>query len=82
MQELLKNAVSHAKCDLIEITINQYEDEIIIIFEDNGIGFDTGVKKQGIGLRNIQSRVNALNGNLTIDSKLNRGSAFHILIKI
>lgn len=81
MQELLKNAVSHAQCNLIEIAINQYEDEITIVFEDNGIGFYPDATK-GIGLRNIQSRVNALNGNLTIDSKLYRGSAFYISIKI
>jgi signal transduction histidine kinase len=53
-----------------------------VVFEDNGIGFDMNEKKFGMGLRNIQSRVNTLNGNLTIDSKLGRGSAFYISIKI
>jgi signal transduction histidine kinase len=82
LQELLKNAINHANCSLIEIAINNYEDEMTVVFEDNGIGFDMNEKKFGMGLRNIQSRVNTLNGNLTIDSKLGRGSAFYISIKI
>ena len=82
LQELLKNAVNHSDCSLIEIAINNYEDEMTVVFEDNGTGFDINKKKFGIGLRNIQSRVSTLNGNLTIDSKLGRGSAFYISIKI
>ncbi|MCA6436978.1 MAG: tetratricopeptide repeat protein [Bacteroidota bacterium] len=82
LQELLQNAVNHSDCNQIEIAINNYEEEMTVVFEDNGTGFDMNEKKFGMGLRNIQSRVNTLNGNLTIDSKLGRGSAFYISIKI
>jgi signal transduction histidine kinase len=82
LQELLKNAINHSKCTLIEIAINNYEQEMTIVFEDNGIGFDFNENKFGIGLKNIQSRINKNNGSLTIDSKLGRGSAFYISLKI
>jgi signal transduction histidine kinase len=82
LQELLKNAINHSECSLIEIAINNYEKEMTVVFEDNGTGFDMNEKKFGIGLRNIQSRVNTLNGNLIIDAKLGRGSAFYISLNV
>lgn len=81
-QELLKNAISHSKCSLIEININNYKNNITLVFEDNGIGFNNNEKSFGIGLRNIQSRVNSINGSLIIDSKIGRGSAFYISVNI
>ncbi|MFO0478718.1 MAG: tetratricopeptide repeat protein [Bacteroidota bacterium] len=80
IQELLKNSMNYAQCTNIEVIINKYNNELNVIVEDNGIGFDTSKKVTGIGLRNIQSRIKAFGGKFVIDSKIGRGSAFHITI--
>jgi two-component system NarL family sensor kinase len=60
--------------DLLEITI-----------EDNGVGFDLAkaLNKDGIGLKNIQTRIEYLKGSLDIDSRMNNGTVltFHIPLK-
>ncbi len=82
IQELLNNAIKHAKADEIIIQLNKEDDEILISFEDDGIGFDPKeMKSLGMGLENIQSRVNYLKGNLEIDSTRDDGTSFLINVK-
>ncbi len=47
---------------------------------DDGVGFITNKTKKGIGLSNIQSRVKALNCNITIKSVVNKGTIIKIEI--
>lgn len=47
---------------------------------DNGVGFNTEVSKKGIGLQNLQERVEELNGTLTITSEVGKGTQTHIQI--
>ena len=80
IQELLKNSLQHAQCSHVEISLSKYDNELNLLLEDNGIGFNTQKKASGMGLRNIQARVKALEGEYVIDSKSGRGSAFNITI--
>jgi signal transduction histidine kinase len=80
IQELLKNSLQHAQCSHVEISLSKYDNELNLSVEDNGIGFNTQKKASGMGLRNIQARVKALEGKYVIDSKSGRGSAFNITI--
>ncbi|TPN86203.1 tetratricopeptide repeat-containing sensor histidine kinase [Aquimarina algicola] len=80
IQELLTNALKYAKAGIIEICLNVYDRDIEIIFEDNGIGFDKEQSANGIGLSNIQQRLNQLQAKMDIDSMINRGTAIRIKI--
>lgn len=80
IQELMTNALKHAKAKVIEICLNAYQDSIEIIFEDDGIGFDTDQTTNGIGLQNIQKRLALLKAKMDIDSSMNRGTAIRIEI--
>ena len=51
-----------------------------MIYEDNGVGFKKEEITSGMGLKNIENRVDKLNGELTIDSRSGKGSAFIIEI--
>jgi len=70
VQELLSNAIRHAQAQHIIVQCSQNERSFFITVEDDGIGFDPDslAKKQGIGLSNIQNRVNYLNGKMEIIS--------------
>lgn len=81
IQELVANIVKHARATEAMIQFNFREDEIFITVEDNGIGFDTTKIYNGIGHKNIQTRVNFLNAQIDVDSSAN-GTSFTISIDI
>ena len=63
--ELLNNTVKHAQANKIRIQLSCSAKEVIFNYTDNGKGFDPkGLKNAGIGLKNIENRVRALNGSL------------------
>ena len=82
IQELLTNAIKHAKATEINIYLNKHNDGINLIFEDNGIGFQKSVLAKGIGLTNIENRVKVLFGNIQIDSHPKSGTVIIIDIPL
>lgn len=82
IQELVTNTLKHAKATSIELQLNCVEDNLNILFEDNGIGFDSQKKESGIGFKNIISRLNTISGSMEIDSMLSRGTIINIEIPL
>lgn len=82
IQELVNNTVKHAKASSIEIQLNGHSDMVNLLYEDDGKGFDYGEKTEGIGLRNINERIDSLGGAVTIDAKQNHGTLVNIVIPI
>ncbi|NVK52484.1 MAG: tetratricopeptide repeat protein [Flavobacteriaceae bacterium] len=83
VQELVSNVLKHAKAK--EITIQLIKDKGIlnIIIEDDGVGFNLSKEEDtGIGIINVKSRVDALNGNFLIDSTINIGTMISIDIPL
>lgn len=67
MQELISNTLKHARASEIRIHINQFDDEMNIMYEDNGIGM-VGSLFNGLGLLSIESRVRTLQGRMSWES--------------
>ncbi len=81
VQELLRNVVNHAQAKSVIVQLTQENNNINLIVEDDGIGFDPlNRANTGIGLDNIISRVKYLAGEILIDSRPNEGSTFTINI--
>lgn len=72
VQELLNNAIKHAKATQIRITISEFEDYIALYFFDNGIGFSEKKIKKGSGISNMRERTDILKGSFEIFSKPNK----------
>ncbi len=81
IQELLNNIIKHADATQALVQFNFHEDEISVSVEDNGKGFDPQISYEGIGLRNIRSRVRLLHGELDMKSS-EKGTFIHILIDL
>lgn len=82
IQELVTNTLKHAKATTIELQLNCIDDNLNILFEDNGIGFDSQKKETGIGFKNINSRLNTVSGTMQIDSMRKRGTIINIEIPL
>jgi two-component system NarL family sensor kinase len=85
IQECLQNIIKHAHADRVDISVIAENGEIDATIEDNGIGFDTSLleNNSGMGMKNIRSRVEFLNGQLDINSHPGGGCvvAFYIPVK-
>lgn len=84
IQELVNNVIKHSGADRLDIQLNVDQEEISVIIEDNGRGFDTNQldKFDGIGLKNIITRVEFLKGMVEWDSAIGRGTVVSILIPL
>lgn len=83
-KELLNNTVKYAKASLVEISVIFENNYLNLIYTDNGIGFDyTDLLEKGstgLGLLNIQSRVQSIQGNCIIQSY--PGEGFKLRAKV
>ena len=82
MQEQLTNILKHAKASTAEIHISSDNQFISLEIKDNGIGFDTTKKRQGIGLSNIHSRATMYHGSMKLTSVAQGGSTLHVRFPI
>jgi two-component system, NarL family, sensor kinase len=83
VQELATNALKHAGANHILVQLSQVNGELVIVIEDDGIGFDLKKSTEGgCGLKNIHSRVNYLKGTIEWYSGVNHGVSVLIHLPI
>jgi PAS domain S-box-containing protein len=78
VRELLNNAVKYSEAHTIEVSIVREEDQIVIVIDDNGIGFTPedvviSTESGGFGLFSIRERLDQLGGSLEIHSSPGQG---------
>lgn len=75
LQELMNNSLRHGKATIIDILFEEKNGKTICFYSDNGLGFERKSKKNqsGLGMKNIESRIDFLNGSISIDSAVNEG---------
>lgn len=81
MQELVTNAIRHAKARTIFVQLLKTEDKVTLTVEDDGKGFDKSIlakNRTGNGLTNILSRIEYIQGELDVHSEIGNGTTFTI----
>ena len=82
IQECVNNVLKHSGADHLDISLLKDTDGIAVTIEDNGKGFNSLNKEhfEGIGLKNIISRINYLKGTIDFDSTPGKGTlvAIHV----
>lgn len=81
IQEMVTNILKHSKATEAMIQFNYREEELFITVEDNGIGFDKSSITEGIGHKNIKTRVAFLNAQLDSNSS-NLGTSYTLSIDL
>jgi PAS domain S-box-containing protein len=79
-QEFISNAIKHGAAKKITIIFSCENNLLKIIFSDNGKGFDTQKRSDGMGLRNMHGRIKLHNGVIKITSQPGKGTSIKILI--
>lgn len=76
IQELVTNTIRHAAATKLSVQVIRHDNELTVMVEDNGKGYDISKIKEvaGIGLKNIISRVEFAGGSIHFDSALGKGS--------
>lgn len=68
-QEALHNVARHARATRVDMNLRCIPEQVALIIRDNGIGFDTSQARRGLGLANMQERMMAVGGRLTVESQ-------------
>jgi PAS domain S-box-containing protein len=85
VKELINNSVKHASADTITIELRSTDNQIVLYYRDDGIGFD--VKKQlelnvGLGLNNIINKIRTIKGSCEFYSNTGEGLLVMITVKL
>jgi PAS domain S-box-containing protein len=79
LQEALMNAIKHSEARRFEVGLVNVSNDIELTVHDSGIGFDLekAMSGQGLGLTSMRERLKLMDGQLSIDSKLQGGTTVH-----
>ena len=80
VRESIQNSKTHAEASAVILNFKQTKKALTLTISDNGKGFNTASKKAGIGLKNMQERIEEVNGTFSIESTLDKGTSIYIEI--
>ena len=80
VRESIQNSKTHAEASAVILNFKQTKKALTLTISDNGKGFNTASKKAGIGLKNMQERIEEVNGTFSIESTLDKGTRIYIEI--
>ena len=79
VRESIQNAIKHANASRFDILFSLHKKEVSVSAKDNGKGLNTIEESKGIGLKNMEERVQELRGQLDIKSS-EKGTEIQISI--
>lgn len=82
VQEAVSNALHHANANTISITLTHHDDDLVVLVEDDGDGFDPDQSTTRLGLKGMHERATLQNGTLTIQSTRAKGTIIRLRLPI
>jgi len=84
LQECVNNVIKHAEASRLDIQLSRDEGGVSAMVEDNGKGFDTNKKEnfEGIGVKNIITRLTYLKGSVDFSSAPGKGTLVAIYVPL
>ena len=79
--ELIHNSLKHSGCSKVDCSLMFEDGALKLEYADNGCGFDLQkVPDSGMGLSNIASRIDSLNGSFRIESAVGKGTVARVVV--
>ncbi len=84
VQELINNIIKYSQATEVHISANVDNNQLTLMIEDNGKGFNTDELKnsKGNGWYNIHSRLQLINGEIELDSQPGNGTVATITLTV
>jgi signal transduction histidine kinase len=86
MQEALANIARHSKAHSVRLSLIYDKNSVTLAISDDGIGFCTNVKQEGLGLGlgldSMQERTESLNGKFILRSEPGQGTSISIILPL
>ncbi|MEO0571468.1 MAG: sensor histidine kinase [Bacteroidota bacterium] len=82
IQELITNTLKHAKANTVSIQFSEENNTLNVVYEDDGIGYDSKTTKAGVGLKNINNRLQKTGGSMVVDSNPGNGTTVILNVPI
>lgn len=80
LQEQLHNVLKHSEASEVNVRLEHQQETIRLLVKDNGKGFIVNSRKTGIGLVNMQTRAESLNGTFEVQSQPGRGCKIEVVL--
>jgi signal transduction histidine kinase len=77
--EAIANAIRHAHCSRLNITLAYGKSTVEMIVEDDGAGFVVSSDSAGFGIRGMHKRAENISAHFRVDSAPGEGTAVHVL---
>ena len=82
-QEALHNIVKHAHAQEVSVTLSETNDEVSLIIQDDGVGFDTTqMYSDRLGLTSMQERAASLGGEFSLKSEADGGTRLSVQVPL
>jgi PAS domain S-box-containing protein len=85
-QEALNNVAKHAQATQVDLLLEQTADSLVLIIEDNGIGFDEeariGPSGRGMGLIGMNERASLIGATIEIESEKGTGTTIFVRLPL
>ncbi|MEI9946510.1 MAG: response regulator [Chitinophagaceae bacterium] len=82
VQEQVTNILKHSMAENVTIVLEEADGNATMIITDDGHGFNSAAKMEGIGLKNMRSRCELLNGDFLIQSEPGNGCTVRVAIPL
>jgi PAS domain S-box-containing protein len=85
-QEALTNVAKHSQAKNVEVILERRADHVLLIVEDDGVGFDpggaAGAAGQGFGLLGMRERAGLIGATLQIESSVGAGTTIFVRMAV
>ncbi|RYY99275.1 MAG: PAS domain S-box protein [Chitinophagaceae bacterium] len=82
VQEALNNIIKYAEADSAAILVSRVRQQLSLQIYDNGRGFDSSARRPGIGITNMRTRAEHLNGTFHLESTPGKGTMIQVSIPL
>ena len=84
IQEFINNILKHSKAETAMIKLDEADGKLYLRISDDGIGFDKKkvISKEGLGLNQIDARIQMMQGEFNIDTSLKNGTVVKVVLPI
>jgi len=79
-QEAMANIARHSSANNTDLSLEYGTSKVTMIVKDDGCGFDTSLPQNGIGLRSMRERAEAVGGMFIIESVVNHGTKISVTL--